>query len=79
MTDMNPSVYQAPRTPSPLRVYRVSRGLGQAELAHLAGVCPETVCRAERGHTHPRWETMAVLSRVLGVDAAALFPGALSK
>ena len=51
-----------------LRRRRMDAGLGQAELARLAGVRPETLNRIERGRTDPDFSTIRKL--VSTVDRA---------
>jgi transcriptional regulator with XRE-family HTH domain len=55
---------------------RTALGLSTRELAHLAGVAYPTVSRIERGHTDPRWGTVADLARSLGfeLEMGALTP-----
>jgi putative transcriptional regulator len=57
-----------------LRVYRVARGLTQAELAELAGTSRETVCNVESGRTKPMPATAEALARVLGASLEEIFP-----
>lgn len=51
-----------------LREARVAAGLGQRELARLAGIPQPTLSRIERGHASPRFETLDRLLRVCGKE-----------
>lgn len=62
-------------TISPLRVYRVARGLSQRELAALAGCRPETISRLESGSTlYPRERVRLGIADALGVEPEMVFP-----
>lgn len=56
-----------------LRQYREDAGLSRYELAVQAGVHPETVENIEKERVkHPRWLTIRLLARRLGIDALDL-------
>lgn len=59
---------------APLTVYRITQGLRQRDLADLAGVRPETICRIERGRHRPQPSTAAAIAAALGVSREAIFP-----
>lgn len=60
---------------TPLRVYRISAGLSQAELAEKAGITRPALSNIERGATkRPLTLTEAALAAALGVERTALFP-----
>lgn len=59
---------------TPLRVYRVARGLTQAQLAARAGVARITVGALERREATPQLHTAQVLASALGVPTEELFP-----
>lgn len=61
-------------TPSPLRVYRVAKGLTQAELAQLAGVSRPTVIYLEARRQNPLPSTAEALAEVLGTSVEEIFP-----
>lgn len=75
MTTTSPpeSYSERRQIPSPLTLCRVSRGLSQRELAQLSGVCRETVCRLERGHGLPHWQTARALAATLGFPESVIF------
>ena len=64
----------AQRRSTPLRIWRAASGLSQCELASLAGVRHETVCRLELDRNEPRRSTADHLADALGVDVEELFP-----
>ena len=51
-----------------LRELRAERGVGQAELAHLAGLAPGTLSLIESGETLPLPATQRALAGALGMD-----------
>jgi transcriptional regulator with XRE-family HTH domain len=51
------------------------RDITQAQLAEQVGVSQQTICRLERSATRSvAWETVARISKVLGVAPEVLFP-----
>jgi transcriptional regulator with XRE-family HTH domain len=58
---------------SPVRIWRLHRGLTVETLAEKAGIKLQTLVRLEAGSTYPAPVTYA-LARVLEVDAEALLP-----
>lgn len=56
-----------------LRELRESRGLTQAQLAHLLGKSWETISNFERGKTLPSLVTLEQLAGVLGVSMREFF------
>lgn len=58
-----------------LRFFRRCRGLTQADLADVAGLSRETVCRIERGAQEPSVETLCTLAEALGVAIHELLAG----
>lgn len=58
--------------PNRLRVLRAERGLGQSELASLAGVNRSALCRWEAGETEPRVSIALRLAHSLGVTVEDL-------
>ena len=60
---------------SPLRRWRRSQGMKQAELAQRCGVTLNTVARWEQQFRIPRGEQLAILAEVTGLSLEALlFP-----
>jgi transcriptional regulator with XRE-family HTH domain len=60
---------------NPIRIWRTVRGLRQADVARLAGINGETLCRAEtnlNAFTAMRPRTRARLAAVLGVPLREL-------
>jgi transcriptional regulator with XRE-family HTH domain len=57
-----------------LRDARMAKGLSQEELAHAAGLHRTHVSLIERSRRSVRLETLARLSRALGIQPAALMP-----
>lgn len=51
-----------------LREWRIVRGLGQRELARLAGVSATTISDLERGGHHGRPRSWRLIAQALGVD-----------
>jgi transcriptional regulator with XRE-family HTH domain len=49
-----------------IRAARGELGLSTRELAALAGVAYPTISRIEKGHTQPRWDTLATIAGALG-------------
>lgn len=60
------------RTPSPLRLRRLSRGLTQTELAVAAGIPREQLGKIEAGRVDPHLSTIRGIAAALAVDAADL-------
>lgn len=50
-----------------LRRAREQRGLGQREVARLAGIAPETLSKVERGEGYPNLHTLECIAKVLGI------------
>lgn len=71
---LHPTSYGGRGTCSPLRVYRVARGLTQRDLAELAGVREETIGRIETGRHLPRLSTVQAIAHVLGTTSDSLVP-----
>ena len=69
-----PPPYTEVRTPPPLKVIRVARGLTQRQLADRAGVSPETVLRHEQRRHEPTRATAHALAAALDWPEAELFP-----
>lgn len=58
-----------------LRKIRKEKGLTQVELASIAGVDATVISRIESGViARPAWETVARLSKALGVSPEKIFP-----
>lgn len=58
-----------------IRVARLTAGLSQAKLAHLAGVSPISLCQWENGRTHATATSLSRVASALelaGVDAGPL-------
>lgn len=55
-----------------LAVLRVSRGLTQRQVAELAGLTPQQVCKVERGSCYPRQSILKRILAGMGVTFAAL-------
>ena len=55
-----------------LAALRVSRGLTQHQVAELAGLTPQRICRTERGCHYPRHVTLKRILSGMGVTFAAL-------
>ena len=51
-----------------VRLLRAKKGLNQKELAELVAICPETLCRIEKGKQKPAHKTGYDIAKVLGVD-----------
>ena len=52
---------------------RTSVGLSQSELAARLGVTQSAVSQWETGETHPTFEKMSTLTKILGCSAAEIF------
>lgn len=67
---------QAPRRTnnSPLAQARRAKGLTQAELGDMIGVCYAKISEYERGRNLPRYPTMRKLAEALETDIETLFP-----
>lgn len=63
-----------PRTPSPLRLRRLTLGLTQREVARIAGISPEQLSNLETGKADPYLSTVLALADALGCEAADLLP-----
>ena len=61
--------------PTRLRTLRERAGLSQGQLAREAGLSEWTVMRLEQGRNQPRWMTLRLLARRLGVTFAYLRSG----
>ena len=55
-----------------LAALRVSRGLTQRQVAELAGLNPQRICKAERGQFYPRHSNLKRILAGMGVTFAAL-------
>jgi transcriptional regulator with XRE-family HTH domain len=55
-----------------LAALRVSRGLTQRQVADLAGLNPQRICKAERGTAYPRHSQLLRILTGMGVTFAAL-------
>jgi transcriptional regulator with XRE-family HTH domain len=55
-----------------LAALRVSRGLTQRQVAELAGLNPQRICKAERGTAYPRHSQLLRILAGMGVTFAAL-------
>jgi transcriptional regulator with XRE-family HTH domain len=62
------------RPGSPLVVFRVAKGLTQAQLAAAAGISTETVSNIERGVYRPLPLTARALAGALGCEPEELVP-----
>lgn len=51
-----------------LRHYRIAKNLSQQQLAKLAGVSCATVSTIERSAQDPRWGSVVLLAKALGLD-----------
>jgi transcriptional regulator with XRE-family HTH domain len=58
-----------------LKALRIAQALTQEELAHKAGVAPNTVARLERNETEPHMSTVRKLAQTLNVEPVALVKG----
>ena len=58
-----------------LTALRIAQALTQEELAHKAGVAPNTVARLERNETEPHMTTLRKLANALEVAPAILVKG----
>jgi transcriptional regulator with XRE-family HTH domain len=58
-----------------LKALRIAQALTQEELAHKAGVAPNTVARLERNETEPHMTTLRKLANALEVAPAILVKG----
>jgi transcriptional regulator with XRE-family HTH domain len=67
--------YARDRTPSPLRMARLQRGLSIAELAELAGLTKAHLSRLELEQFTPQRRTRAALATALRCDPDSLFDG----
>lgn len=72
-----PRRHDLPQRPDPalaalLRQLREARGVTQEELACRAGLTMSALSRIERGLNRPAWETVARISRALGVSLVEL-------
>ena len=56
-----------------VRELREERGVGQAELARMAGLEKNTLYRIEAGRNEPRMDTIEAIARALRVDPGELF------
>ena len=54
-----------------LKELRQQKGLSQSELSRRTGIPQNTICRWEKGTTHPNWLAVLSLSRALGVTCEA--------
>lgn len=62
-----------------LRDLRLARGWTQSDLSRQSGVEQATISRLERGRTPNTYgTTIQALARTLGVEPAALMPGAVT-
>ena len=57
---------------SPIREYRETAGLTQAEMSSRAGIGRVTLTRIEAGEHSPRTETLTAIARTLGVEVEDL-------
>ncbi len=57
-----------------IRTLREEAGLAQEALARACDVSRNTVHRWETGVVQPRFETLPVLAKALGVEVGDLFP-----
>ena len=55
-----------------LAALRVSRGMTQRQVAELAGLTPQRICKVERGHFYPRHGNLKRMLAGMGVTFAAL-------
>jgi transcriptional regulator with XRE-family HTH domain len=55
-----------------LAALRVSRGMTQRQVAELAGLSPQRICKAERGYCYPRQSILKRFLDGMGVTFAAL-------
>ena len=62
----------ARRWPNRIRVLRVERRLSEAELAALAGISRQALCRYELGRMVPGWRNASAVAAALGVSVADL-------
>ncbi|MFJ8896202.1 helix-turn-helix domain-containing protein [Leifsonia sp. NPDC102414] len=58
-----------------IRDARITLGLPQADIAHLAGMDVANYGKLERGQSNPTLETLVQVSTVLGTDLGALTAG----
>jgi transcriptional regulator with XRE-family HTH domain len=64
----------ARRTPSPLRLRRLTLGLTQADVAAATGLSREQLSRIETGGCSPHRSTRRLLAVALAADLDDLFP-----
>lgn len=58
-----------------LRTAREKQNLTQRELAERLGMSVRTIIQAERGHSNPKFETVALLAKELNISLDAIvFP-----
>lgn len=58
-----------------LRIARKKRNLTQKEFAELLHMSVRTIIEAERGHSNPKFETVALLAKELNISLDAIvFP-----
>ena len=55
-----------------LAALRVSRGMTQRQVAELAGLTPQRICKVERGYNYPRHSHLKSILGGMGVTFAAL-------
>jgi transcriptional regulator with XRE-family HTH domain len=55
-----------------LAALRVARGMTQRQVAELAGLNPQRICKAERGQFYPRHSSIKRILAGMGVTFAAL-------
>ena len=63
-----------PRTPSPLRLARLTEGLRQVDVASRAGITREWLSRLEREAHNPHLLTMQAIATALGRQIDDIFP-----
>lgn len=70
LTEPTPGISLAKK----LRALRERQGLGQEELARLAGIMPSYLAEIEQGYAYPPYPVLKRLAEALGVEPGTLFP-----
>jgi transcriptional regulator with XRE-family HTH domain len=60
-----------------IKSLRTARGISQKDLAHAAGISPETLRKVERDKSHPLKTTLEKITRELDVPLSVLYLGAI--